>query len=121
MAIDVDPSQSFPVTSGTTAYPLRDNPAGTTTSTSSDFATAVVTAITGIIVEKGDSAVGTCTISDHAGTAGTAIVLQIPATATTVTTASFPIPNGGISVRWKGIRAVQTGTAQRVRIAFRSA
>lgn len=118
MAVDNAPSQSFPVTSGTTAYPLRDNPAGTTTAGSSGFLTSQISSVDGIIVEKSDTAVGSVTISDHAGTAATAIIVQIPATATTVTTASIPFPSNGIAVNWIGIRAVHTGTAQRVRIAF---
>lgn len=118
MAAFESPSQSFPVTSGTTAYPLRDNPAGDTTAGNSHFATTKITSVDQIIIEKGDSAVGTLTISDHAGTAGTAIVIQIPSSATTGPVGAYPFPPKGIAVNWTGIRAAHTGTAQRVRVCF---
>lgn len=107
-------SQSVVVSSGASRYPLYNNPAGTATAGSSSYINANIASIDAIIVESHGSADGALTISDHAGTAGTAIVIDV------LTASRNPINVGpfGIATGWTGIKVALTGTGLRVRVAF---
>ena len=111
-------SQSVVVTTGTPAFPLRNNPASTTTAGSSDFINSRISSIDAIIIEKGDSAFGALVISDHAGTSATAITVQIASSTTSGPTSPFCFPAKGIAVDYKGLQVTLAGTALRVRVAF---
>lgn len=115
-------SISFAVASGATSYPVRSTPDGTGTAGSSDFLSASGIILEGYVVEAEGSADGVLTISDHAGTAGTDINIDIQTNAASVVRATgAQFGPHGIAVPWTGIRAALTGTGQRVRVIFRSA
>lgn len=106
---------SFRVQSGETRYPLNSTTVGTATDTASSAITRTSISIVRVIVENSGSADGTLTLSDHAGTAGTAIVINLPTLAT-----SQQFREYGIAVPWVGLRAVLTGTAIICRVVWTS-
>jgi hypothetical protein len=100
-----DGSVAFRVDTSETRYPLNSTPDGTTTAGSSDYLGAG-----GIVIESIVNLLGvanTVTLSDHAGTTTTDLVVSMPAILGAVV--SFG-PNG-IRVPWRGIRAVAGATA----------
>lgn len=125
MSIQIDGSYSVAALSQTAAeiyYPTIASPAGTTTAGSSDFATAGNVILEAIVVEDEGSAAGVLTITDHAQTSGTAIVLNVfPDTAAIIQPRVIQFGPYGVKVPWKGIAVKLTGTAQRVRVIFRTA
>ena len=124
MAMEIGPSISFTATTGAAGYPLRtkdgtaaaNSPNGTTTAGSSALITSRVIALESVIIERVGSANGTITISDHAGTAATQIVLDLLFAAPQV----YHYGPYGIEVPWTGIKCVVTGTAATVRVVCRS-
>lgn len=123
MSDAIGPSVSFTATTGAAGYPLRCtsgtaaavSPDGTTTAGSSALINTRIAALESIIIERVGSANGTITVSDHAGTAATDIVVDLLFAAPQI----YHYGPYGIEVPWTGIKAVVTGTAATVRVVCR--
>lgn len=111
-------TKTFQCASGATGVPLTTDPMGSATAGDSTFITTPVV-LESITILTAATGAATLTISDHAGTAGTDLVITC---ASGVPPAGTTIPYGsGADYNWSGIKAVSAASGPVVQVNFRVA